>query len=148
MNTSKRIIYTESAEERLSKFNSEIKEEIENYLRERKYVPGDELIEVTASDIDEVAYRFRIQRPIRSNKKTLIPIVYSIIGLFTTTIGIFYNQIISLLQGDPKRLILIAGGMFMLLISWFYLYLLKLREKQESKERMYFEEDLRRKLMK
>lgn len=140
MNTGKKIIYTETAKERLEKFHMEVNQEMERYLQDRKYVPGDDFIEVTASDIDEIAYRFRIERPSRTSIKTLIPIVYSIVGVVMTVIGVFYNQLTTLLQGDPKRLIFITSGLVMLLASWFYLYLIRIKERRNELDRVLNEE--------
>lgn len=132
MNGDKKIIYTHSATERLQMFHHEVDAELQRYFQERKFVPGDEFIEVTASDIDEVAQKFRISRPIRtSSVRNLIPIVYSVIGVIMAVIGIFYEQFKVILEGDPKRLIFIGGGLFMLLISSYYLYMLKRKAQLE-----------------
>lgn len=132
MNGDKKIIYTNSATQRLKMFHSEVDIEIERYFQERKFVPGDEFIEITASDIDEVAQRFRISRPTRtSSVRNLIPIVYSLIGVIMAVIGIFYEQFKLILEGDPKRLIFIGGGLFMLIISSSYLYMLKRKDQLE-----------------
>jgi hypothetical protein len=145
MNGNKNIIYTESAKQRLEKFHLEINEEVERYFQERKFVPGDEFIEVTASDIDEIAQRFRISRPIRTNPiKTLIPIVYTIVGLLLTGLGLFYEQFKSILEGDPKRLVFIGSGIFMIGLSWAYVYIIKSRERREQLERHFKEMERRR----
>jgi|JI6StandDraft_1071083.scaffolds.fasta_scaffold305689_1 hypothetical protein len=149
MNNSKKIIYTDSAKERFDKFHYEVTQEVENYFQERKFVPGDEFIEITASDIDEVAQRFRIARPVRTNPvRTLIPIVYTLAGVILTATGLFYDQFKLILSGDPKRLIFIVSGLFMILFSWAYVYLIKNRERREQIERHYRELELRRKEMK
>jgi len=146
MNGDKKIIYTETAKQRFEKFHIEINEEVGRYFQERKFVPGDDFIEITASDIDEVAQRFRISRPVKTNSvRTLIPVVYTTMGLILTIIGLFYDQFKTILEGDPKRLIFIGGGLFMIFISWTYLYLMKTREKKEQIERYYKEIELKRK---
>ena len=146
MNGDKKIIYTETAKQRFEKFHIEINEEVERYFQERKFVPGDDFIEITASDIDEVAQRFRISRPVKTNSvRTLIPVVYTTMGVILTIIGLFYDQFKTILEGDPKRLIFIGGGLFMIFISWTYLYLIKTREKKEQIERYYKEIELKRK---
>lgn len=148
MNNYKKIIYTESANQRLEKFHIEVGQEIEKYFQERKFVPGDDFIEITASDIDEIANRFRITRPIKTYSiKSLIPIVYTTMGLIMTFIGIFYDQFKKILEGDPKRLAFIAGGIFMVFISWTYMYLLKMREKREQIDTFYKDIESRRKII-
>lgn len=149
MNTNRKIIYTDSAKERFEKFHFEVTQEVENYFQERKFVPGDEFIEITASDIDEVAQRFRVARPVRTNPaKTLIPVVYTLSGVILTMAGLFYDQFKLIISGDPKRLIFIISGIFMILISWAYVYLIKNRERREQIERHYREMELRRKELK
>lgn len=145
MNGNKKIIYTESAKQRFDKFHLEINEEVERYFQEHKFVPGDDFIEITASDIDDLAQRFRISRPIRTNPiKTLIPIVYTAMGLILTGLGLFYEQFKTILEGDPKRLVFIGSGLFMILLSWAYVYLIKSRERREQIERHFKEIERRR----
>src|SRR5688572_5439647 len=119
MSTSKKIIYTESAKERLERLHFEVNKGIENYLQQRKYVPGDDFIEITALDIDEVSQRFRIIRHSSSKyTKTLIPILYSMIGIGLLIVGLYYDQIQLLLKDDPQRLMLIGMGLVMIGMSW------------------------------
>ena len=65
--TNKKIIFTDSAKMRLEKLHIDIDAQIETYLKDRKNVPGDDFIEITASDIDELSYRLKIIRPTRTN---------------------------------------------------------------------------------
>jgi len=146
MNTNRKIIYTDSAKERFEKFQFQVTKEVENYFQERKFVPGDEFIEITASDIDEVAQRFRISRPIRTNPvKTLIPVVYTIMGVVLTLVGLFYDQFKVIISGDPKRLVFVISGVIMIFFSWTYVYILKSRERREQFERQLRELEVRRK---
>lgn len=150
MDINKKIIYTESAKARLDQFHIEVDRQLEDYFRDRKFVPGDDFIEVTGMDIDEVANRFRFIRPTRTSVRSLIPAIYTFFGVTMTLIGLFYEQIVHLIQGNPVRLVFIISGIFMVLVSWFYLYYMKIREHREEqerimydKERMMFEAELR-----
>ncbi len=90
----KKIIYTETAKERLSNLHSEVDAKIEVYLQEKKYVPGDDFIEITASDIDSVSEKIRIIRPTSvSSMRKFIPIVYSIFGVMSIFYGGFLRKI-------------------------------------------------------
>lgn len=138
MNGNKKIIYTDTAKQRFEKFHLEINDEVERYFQERKFVPGDDFIEITASDIDEVAQRFRITRPIKTNiANKLIAILYTAFGIVLILIGLFYDDFKTIIEGDPKRLAFIAGGLFMTLISWIYLHIIRLKERKELIERQY-----------
>lgn len=131
MEKEKKIIYTESAEIRFKKLNSEIKEKIEDYVRENKNVPGDEFIEVTANDLDEVSKRIRIVSVNKNQLKYLVMVTYSIFGVILTITGLFYDDIMSLLKNSPERILLIFVGIFLTGFSVYYYYLVKQRELRE-----------------
>lgn len=145
MNTGKKIIFTESAKDRLENFHFEINQEIENYFQERKYVPGDDFIEITALDIKEITRRIRIVRPSRTNIKKLIPVLYTTMGVILILFGLFYDQIFIIIRQQPKRLIFIVGGLAMLFVSWFYIYFIRIREKRDESVRTIIEEQQREK---
>lgn len=140
MTNDRKIVYTDSAKVRLEKFHLDIQEQVERYFQERKFVPGDEFIEITASDVEELSQKIRISRPTRSSPvKTLIPVIYTFTGVIFIAVGLFYEQFKLILEGDPKRLVFIAGGLAMILASWLSLYIFKARERKEQLERHYYE---------
>lgn len=136
MSRGKKIIYTESAKERLEKLHFEVNKEIEDFLQERKYIPGEDFIEITALDIDEVSKRFRIVRNSPSRyMRSLIPALYSVVGTALVVVGLFYEDIITLIKDNPLRLMLIGTGFVMVGMSWLYLYLIRIRDRKNELEK-------------
>jgi hypothetical protein len=142
MNTKKKIFFTESAKERLEKFHFDIDKEIENYFQEKKNVPGDDFIEITALDIGEFSQRFKLIRPYKTNIRKVIPVVYTIMGILLTLVGLFYEEILLIIKNQPERLILIVSGILMIFISWLYLSLIRLKEKREEFEKNIIDDEI------
>lgn len=137
----KKVVFTDSAKMRLEKLHLDINSQIENYIRDRKNVPGDDFIEVTASDIDELSYLLRIVRPFKTNSRQLILYIYAITGVVTTLIGLFYDQILLLLESENKtRLLLILGGLIFSSAAFFLMYIFKIKERRE-RELIYYEKE-------
>jgi len=130
--TNKKIIFTDSAKMRLERLHIDIDAQIEAYLKDRKNVPGDDFIEITASDIDELSYRLRIIKPTRTNTKHLILFVYAVIGMISTIIGLFYTQIKIIIFEDKVRLMFIVFGLSLMAIAFVMSYLFKLKERKEN----------------
>lgn len=138
MNRGKKIVYTESAKERLEKLHFEVNKEIEYFLQEVKYIPGEDFIEVTALDIEEVSKRLKIVRSSNKHLASVVPTVYSVLGIILASTGLFYEAITTLVKDNPVRLTLILTGFVMIGISWIYLYLTMLRNRKET---LYRHED-------
>lgn len=138
IDSNKEMIFTESATHRLHKLHSDIDIQIKDYLRERKNVPGDDFIEVTASDIDELSSRVRIIRTNKTNAKQLVLYIYGITGVLVTVIGLFFDSLKKLVVEDRTRFFLILSGLMFSMVSLTLSYVLKLRDKKE-KELVDFE---------
>lgn len=136
MEKGKKIIYTDSAKSRYEKLNSEIREKIEEYIRSNKNVPGDEFIEVTASDLDDLSNRIRIIQTNKTPFKFMIVIFYGIAGIVMTTAGLVYDSFEELFLKNPERLMFIAMGIILTSFSASYYYVLRQRELRE-KEYLY-----------
>ena len=134
MKTEKKIFYTDSAKERLEKFHTEINQRIDKYLYERKYIPGEDFIEATASDIEEISNNIRFIKPSKTSLRKLIPATYAIMGILLVIFGLLYDDIRKLIENQPTRLIFIISGLVMFFLGYFYLFLLNSREKREKSE--------------
>ncbi len=132
---SKKFIYTQSAKERLEKLQVKVQDEIEKYLRDRKFVPGDDMIEITAADIDEIARLIKIERPEKLKQKSIIGILYIVLGLTILSYGVLYEDFITLLEKNPLRLVLIIIGFSTIAMSVIILYRSQIKAK-------YYEGDL------
>lgn len=128
----RKIVFTESAVKRLEKLHRNVDYQIENYLIDRKFVPGDDFIEVTGSDIDDVENRLKIIGPSSLNSKRVILNIYAIIGAITFLIGIFYSEIKDIVNGDRERLVLLIAGLSFSLASLFLSYYFRQRDKRQK----------------
>ena len=135
----KKIVLTDSAVKRLEKLHERLNVQIENYLIDRKFVPGDDFVEVTGSDIDDVENRLKIIRPTSLNTRRTILYMYMILGIVIFLIGVFYNEIKDILTGDRDRLILLTVGFFLSLASFFFSTYFKQKDKIQ-KDYLEFEE--------
>ncbi|BDA80160.1 hypothetical protein LPTSP3_g30900 [Leptospira kobayashii] len=72
----------------------------------------------------------------RKNRKnellSLILRMYSLMGIFLILSGLFYEELIALLKGNPIRLVLIGGGSIILFFSLSYLSIIKKRKIKEK----------------
>jgi len=132
MKTEKKIFYTDSAKERLEKFHIEINQRIDKYLHDRKYIPGEDFIEVTAADIEEISNNIRFIKSPKTSLKKLIPATYAIMGILLVVFGLLYDDIRKLIENQPTRLIFIVSGLVMFFLGYFYLFLINSREKRED----------------
>lgn len=139
----KEIIYTDTARERLQYLHNKIDNQIEDYFRSTKYNLGDDFVEITASDIEDVGRMLKIIRPYKSTyMKSFLVYFFIVIGALLTIFGIFYDSIIDLFkEGNTVRLLLILYGFGLVLSGIFYRFIIKQRK---TEERIHLE-SLRRK---
>jgi hypothetical protein len=121
MSNVKRIAYTQAGEDRLAKLHRAIGNQIEQALRERKFVPGDEQIEITGSDVDELARSMRVDFFSRFDQRRMFRRVvigfYFLLGILTTIAGLFYHYFLDLIK-NPTQLFLVGAGVLMSLGSF------------------------------
>jgi hypothetical protein len=120
--------YTEAAEERLEMKMRDLREQIEDVIWRKKYIPGDKYVEVTASDIEEVTGYFRIIRPRKSEALKIISAAYFVIGCALVVTGLFFDRLSEILSSEPKRAALLITGAFMVIASMSLVFLTKWRE--------------------
>lgn len=130
-----KIIYTESGKQALESYKQRMVSDLENSIKQRKYVLGDDLIEITASDVKEasdggyskIGYVTR-----RSSVTKTILQVYLIFGFLTAIFGLFYNEIIVLIRDRPQQLVFIVAGAAVSIVSTVLLARIRVREQQED----------------
>ncbi|ENW06797.1 hypothetical protein [Acinetobacter beijerinckii] len=127
-----KIIYTESAMEELERFQKQRKDELELFLKNKKYIFGDDIVEITASDIREADKFFKVVE----FSKTKLPLTnmllkaYLIGGFAMVILGLFYPTIMQMLDRNPTQLALVIGGLTLSLVSFFGSYYLRFREER------------------
>jgi hypothetical protein len=129
-----RLNYTANAEAELQLFYERQRTKLEQVVRDRKYVFGDEQIEITASDIREAS---RYIQPIASRRhlsramRQMITRVYLVTGLASILLGLSYRHLRSLLfDSDPIQLTLVIAGIALVLSSVFMQFFFKMREER------------------
>lgn len=128
MTTLRRVIYSEAAHERRRQLIDDFARRIETELTERKYVPGADVIEATASDLEELSRAMHLQFRNRFDQRGIlrefVVRLYLIIGAATFAAGLFFREVRSLLT-DPTRALLIGTGLAMIVAGWFLQYSLQ-----------------------
>lgn len=130
-----KVKYTEPAVQRLEEMKMSYVEQIERLIRDNKYVPGDNLVEVTASDIEEAARHIRIVRRRKSEMAETFAYLYLVIGTLVTLAGFFFYDIQVMFTHPGPRGVLVLAGITLVLASFFFQRFIKNREKmiRESK---------------
>lgn len=121
------VIYTDAAKKRLEELHAEVKQDIEKAIqeraRERKYVPGDDRIEVTASDIEGLANAMRLEFLDRHRYRRFLLLkriasLYALFGVLAILGGLFYPTLRDLSQENPFQLAIIFAGVLLVLMSY------------------------------
>lgn len=123
MESKRTVVYTDAGKERLNLLLIDLHRRVERILMEKKFVPGDRVIEITGSDVEEVARNlvFDVVRrhDYRSRMRELVMSLYAIGGALLIFAGLFLDELRQLLKEDSDRLFLISAGAVMLLLALF-----------------------------
>jgi hypothetical protein len=120
-----KIIYTDTGKNAIDKYLEEQKKQLERKISEKKYVLGDEIIEITASDIKLYSEQeFNQKRKIEIKKRLLFfSLLYALIGIIMVFFGFLYPIILEMLEYSPTQFIIITTGIILTFIGGcFYLY--------------------------
>lgn len=148
----KKIKYTDSASAKISSVLINLKERIEEDIRDSKNYPGEDFIEITASDIEDTYQRINLRSKQSKNYlrnrmvKQILPI-YFVLGILMTIYGLLYDQITELITTNSSKLYIIFAGFLFSLITAAMYALLKQKEIDRRKDiissRMEVESELR-----
>ena len=69
-----KTIFTTAAKEEINRFREHQERRLIELIREKKFIVGDEELEVTASDIKDAAGHFRISRPAEIRRRKMASI--------------------------------------------------------------------------
>lgn len=134
-----KFIYTEAALQELQAFQHRQQKLLEDLISDRKFVFGDETVEVTASDIREAAEHIRAYRPrtARYPSYRLVSQVYIFLGFGITLGAIFYPTLENIFQENRVQAMALITGVIMIAIGVFAGYWSRLRARREEElERM------------
>jgi len=105
-----KILYTDSGKNELEEFKKRQVHLLEEIVSKRKYIFGDDVIEITASDVRDAADRIRpIPRiPLRSTMTELIPIVYILLGALMSIGGFAWHYFWDI-RWEPQFIFTLMG---------------------------------------
>jgi len=119
----KKINYSRPARMRLISAQREYKTKIEHLIRQQKYIPGEEEIEVTASDIERALRQLRIVTTRSVDFRSLIIRLYLVTGVITVIVGLFYERaktFVTFITANPIRLSLVAVGGMIIVVALLF----------------------------
>lgn len=139
MSTVRQIEFTPAGLKRVDEMFDKIRSNIESEFIERKYVPGDQAIEVTGSDVDDLESSMRISFIDRDRRRSfmrdLIVRMYFVLGILTLTVGLLYPYL-QILVYNPVQLALVGTGLMMSLGSYAIYGIQKRREMMHKDRRI------------
>ena len=137
-----RVAYTENAKQELDSFYNRQRELLEDVIRDRKYVFGDDVVEITASDIREASRYIQpinIPRSRSTFMRAVVLQIYLIMGILTVLLGVFYPDLRRMLSDNPAQAVLVGCGIaltFSSLVGQVYVRYRDERRKQYLDARM------------
>lgn len=142
-----KAIYTEAAQRELEAFKAHQQELLEGLVAERKLVLGDEVLEITASDIKSASERIRIYRPpLRRTQSTeLVMRAYIVLGVVMMLGSFFYPQLLELYSSNKTQALIFFMGATMAAVGWVFNYWVQTRRKRMLDEAEAYASFLKRK---
>ena len=127
-----KITYTEAGNLELRSFQDRQKRLLEELISERKYIYGDEVLEVTASDIKEVASLIRPVSRLRTRFRSvhLLGRAYIIVGSLIAIAAFLYPYFVQMLQENKSQATLLLGGICVALVGVFAHFYANMRERR------------------
>jgi hypothetical protein len=130
-----KIIYTESGKNALESFKENKAKELEENIKQRKYVLGDDLIEITGADIKEAEnemghYKQFARR--RSSSYKLVLQLYSVLGILLAFGGVFYQDVIYIFTTRPEQVAFIVSGIGISIACLVMLSRLRFKEQADQ----------------
>lgn len=133
MNKQLTVTYTDAAKQRAEELTCHYREVLQEFITERKFVPGDDTVEITASDLEQATkyVQIRVQlsnvRRLKVKLFDLLAKAYILIGVFATVLGIYYPQLIKLFSSlSPMQQSVVMLGIMSIfagVIGMTYVYL-------------------------
>lgn len=138
-----KAIYTEAAKIELENFVANQKTLLEQRISERKSVLGDDVLEITASDVKSVGWEIQIRRPLPRTRYTeLLSSFYMIAGVSTMAGSFYYQRIIDLYIANQTQAAVFIVGAGLTLIGVVTNIVVK-NQRRRMAEAIYRQQKLR-----
>lgn len=135
-----KITYTIAAQAELAAFGRRQQSLLEEVIKSRKYVFGDDVIEITASDIRDAERYIRpvnLDRSRHTFMRRVVLQAYFVGGILTILSGLFYPYIRELVKEKPEQLMVVVAGVTLTMTSLFMQFYMKYRD--DRRKQMYHE---------
>lgn len=134
-----KIVYTESGRKAVEEYIILLQKKLEERIISTKYVLGDDIVEITAADINQASKIIDFDTPSRLPLAKIILKLYMALGISASLAGIFFETFLntfSLLFKNPIQLILFLSGLVLIIFSYVMLQRIRMREieRQEKME--------------
>jgi predicted phage tail protein len=131
-----KAIYTDAATRELESFQSRQKDMLESVIAERKLVLGDEVLEITASDIKSASELIQIYRPSfrRTQSTELVTRAYIVTGILMMVGSFFYSKILEIYSSNRTQAMIFLMGAAMAAIGWLFSFWMQTRRRRMIEE--------------
>ena len=131
-----KAIYTDAAKLELEAFQARQQEMMEGLVAERKLVLGDEILEITASDIKAASERIQVYRPtlLRTQSTELVTRAYIVIGIAMMVGSFFYPQLAEIYASNKTQALIFFMGAAMASVGWLFSYWIQARRRRMREE--------------
>ncbi|PPC98710.1 MAG: hypothetical protein CTY31_11790 [Hyphomicrobium sp.] len=105
-------------------------------IRDEKFVPGEAITEINASDVEKIVQRMHIvqERSFYAKKfREIIVTAYLYIGIALVCGGLFYTQLREIYQNEPARMVLVLAGATMVFVALIAGNLIELRSSMRRR---------------
>lgn len=135
-----KALYTEAAARELESFKANQQLILEKIVAERKLVFGDEVLEITASDVKKASQRIRPIQPIIRHMRTtdIVTRAYIVIGIGLMVGAFFYPQIQVIFVENRIQAMIFFMGAAMAAIGWLFNYWVRFRRENLDETENYF----------
>lgn len=138
---SNKIRLTHNAEKQLELFKEEQVRHLMDIIKEGKYYPGLDEVEVTASDILKYGKRIDVYNEKKKLSITLLAWIYMLIGFFSVFFGFNYDLFYKMVQNSPAQLMAILLGAFLIFFAFVILIWNKSRNKSMERDQLLYRND-------
>lgn len=133
-----KALYTPAAARELEAFHTRQQEFLENLIAQRKHIPGDDEMEITASDIKNASATIRLHGIdlVRSHATELITRAYIALGMLMMVGAVVYPQLTHMSSADKVPAMLFFTGALTVAIGWLLMYWIQIRRRRAAADVM------------
>jgi uncharacterized membrane protein YraQ (UPF0718 family) len=128
------IKFSDVAEKKLSDLKERYAEQLIDIIEKKKSIPGEKIIEITASDLEHSSRYLKFYLPRKGELLKAAFATYAAIGIFLIFGGLLYPIIQEIIHEEPLRASLIGAGVGLLIISIVGYWVLIIKTKRFHSE--------------